>query len=550
MSELQVTIKPARKRGHFLKASRGNNHFFVHSRYEPIREAENWAGQISVEEDLKHLIFLGGGLGYFPRAMANKGHSFTILELLPEFQPPEDTPAYQQIEEGNFKFLRPDESPVKILKELSSEKLQSALPIIHPGYGELFGQRIKELEQDCLLVGRKLLRNRQTVRQFFWQWFDNFIANIDHLEETFSLAPLENSQAKVPGIIVGAGPSLHHSLDWLKKHQEKIFIIATDTALSTLQCASIKPDIALTIDPQENNANYLEGIDPVGCLVGGWESRPEFFEWANNMTRFSTYITLGLGKRQPVFPFSNWFEQFFPKIEPLQSGGSVTSTALDLAQYLNCGPIGLVGVDHGYTGLRGFPAGSTLEKKNLERLNRFQTLPQLHLDKIFSKENRESKRLQQVNGMRGKPMYTNDEYQNQNSWFEEAGGALPVDCYDFRADGLPMENWQKVDNPGRFFSQNHFSLPQKPDKKDFIPINIKRKKFRRATTELLDQLTNTVNIEKKLTDNSSSLAPILQESFAPLVHYAGMHGESTKELAVEFIDKLKIRLRKLNEKLA
>ncbi len=547
MAEIKVTIKPARKRGYFLKASRGNNYFFVHSRYEPVREAKNWAGQISVEDDINHLIFLGGGLGYFPEEMEKKGYSITILELLPEFDPPEDSPAHRQIQAGKFKFLNPDDNPVDFLDQLSAAKLQTALPVIHPGYSQILGDRVEKLKQDCLLLGRNILRKRQTTRQFFWQWFDNFIENFDYLEECYSLKPLQNSQQNVPAVIAGAGPSLHHSLDWMDTHRGKFFLIATDTSLSTLQCGGIEPDITLTIDPQIENAAYLEGIEPAGRLVGGWESRPEFFRWAAGLTRFVTCTSLGLGNEKTVFPFSSWFRNFIPGVISLQSGGSVTTTALDLAQYLGCGPIGLVGVDHGYTGGRAFPAGSALEKKYLSRLNRFQTLPKIHFEQIISKQNENSKRLTSTVGIKDKPMLTNDEYRIQNEWFEEAAATLPVKCYDFREDGLPMKNWQRVSAPGRLFNEASYSSPVRVEGKQ--KITVEGEKLKTALKNLLEIIENTPAINQKLTGGSGQIPAVLRTSFQPFLHYAGMHGETPEELADEFIASIAPRLKKLIGKL-
>ena len=547
MSDIKVTIKPARKRGYFLKASRGNNHFFVHSRYEPVREAKSWANQLSIEDDINHLIFLGGGLGYFPEELEKRGYSVSILELLPEFKPPEDSPASRLLQEDKFQFLDPDTSPAKFLKELPSDKLQAALPVIHPGYGQLLGNKVQQLKEECLLLGRDLLRSRQTVRQFFWQWFDNFIANFEQLENCYSLQTLKNSQKDVPAVLVGAGPSLHRSLGWMSKHEENIFIIAVDSALSSLQQGGVEPDIAISIDPQADNAHYLQGVKPAGSLVASWEGRPEFFRWAQKLTKFVTCTSLGLGGEKTVFPFSEWFKKFCEGIIPLQSGGSVTSTALDLAQYLGCDPLGIVGVDHGYPRGRAFPAGSVSEKRSLGRLNRFQTLPTLHYRKILNKQSEDSKRLSCSEGIRDEEILTNDEYRLQNEWFEEAGGKLPAQCYDFRADGLPMQNWQRIGSPAEFFDSNNFSAPRPVAGEE--KIKIQKGKLKEATGELRKFLDSSPELEKKIIHNPGQIPEVLRKSFRPFAHYAGMHGETRWELAEEFISRIKPRLKKLQAKL-
>lgn len=60
---------------------------------------------------------------------------------------------------------------------------------------------------------------------------------------------ISTAHKRFPAVICGAGPSLHHELDTLKKYYQKIFIIATGHSFKTLMSNGITPDAVVEIDP-------------------------------------------------------------------------------------------------------------------------------------------------------------------------------------------------------------------------------------------------------------------------------------------------------------
>jgi len=70
-----------------------------------------------------------------------------------------------------------------------------------------------------------------------------------------SLQPL----AKKPCFIVGAGPSLNNTLGYLKQYQESSWICCVDTALELLLSCGIRPDVVISVDPQQDSVRHFVG---------------------------------------------------------------------------------------------------------------------------------------------------------------------------------------------------------------------------------------------------------------------------------------------------
>jgi hypothetical protein len=485
---LQINVKQARKRGCFLEMKRGDQSFLIHNRYDPQAEAKKWWNMLKEKVTGKNVLLLGGGLGYFSRLIRKNASSCTVIELLPPFQTPPECPSVSRKNKDRF-FYEQSKGIEDILKSLPSKKLMDSLPVVHPGYGEIFPELLKELHDQIILDGRRILRERQSRRRFFWPWFDNFLQILPEIEKMNSIKPLVGGGKNTPGLLVGAGPSLSRSLNWLNSVQNKVIIIAVDTALRTLQVGGVKADFVLTLDPQEENAKYLQGVKPAGKLVASWSARPEYYSWAEKNSRYPVYISSGLSSKRTVFPFSNWFSKFIQGVDFLQSGGSVSATGLDFAQYLQCDPIGIIGLDHGYTGMRGAPGGSVWEENKLAQLNRFKTICNFHLEKILSAKELGAKKLELATGINGNMIYTTDEYLGQNKWFEEAGKNLTAECLDLRDGGLIMKNWKPVKNPMQYF-ESAPEIEKTPDKSN-TKVTVDWKQFETEVAAMLSSLKNS-----------------------------------------------------------
>ena len=161
--------------------------------------------------------------------------------------------------------------------------------------------------------------------------------NITQIREAFSVYPIK----EIPAIIVSAGPSLDKNVKELQKAQGKAFIIVVDAALRTVLKAGVKPDLVCTIDP-ESPERFFEGMDlkDIIWMYGKW-TRPWIFQQYGGKIFYQGNYT---GMWNTILSDELGYE--FPSV---LTGGSVTSDAFMIADYIGFQKIILVGQDMAFT---------------------------------------------------------------------------------------------------------------------------------------------------------------------------------------------------------
>ncbi|MEJ8552902.1 motility associated factor glycosyltransferase family protein [Tepidibacter sp. Z1-5] len=168
----------------------------------------------------------------------------------------------------------------------------------------------------------------------------NILSNLEHINKSSPFDYYINSNENIPAIVVSAGPSLDKNIKDLLRFKDKLdkfFIIAGNRTLGPLIKNNIKPDLVMSIDPQEVTykmlSDYLE------------EDIPLVFHEKSNERLVREY------KGHKIYTSQG----LFSTIEPLRnmticySGGSVAHCSVDIAVLLGCNPIILVGQDLAYT---------------------------------------------------------------------------------------------------------------------------------------------------------------------------------------------------------
>lgn len=158
----------------------------------------------------------------------------------------------------------------------------------------------------------------------------------------------DKSKAGCPAFIVGNGPSLDDSIEFLKNNQDKAIIIAAGTALNSLLKVGIKPDFHVLIErPRRTHDILLDSTDKstlkkINLLTTNvlYPETTSLYGWAGlalkgNEAGTDYYVLSRLlygMKFQNIIPFSN----------PL-----VANTATSFAASLGFDEVYLFGVDNG-----------------------------------------------------------------------------------------------------------------------------------------------------------------------------------------------------------
>ena len=184
--------------------------------------------------------------------------------------------------------------------------------------------------------------NDDARKRFAGRYLLNTLANLPTIATEGDASPLENLFAGVPGIVIGAGPSLHRRLAAIHHVKDRSLLIAAATAVRPLLAAGIRPHLVVSVDPSEVNARHLNNLpDTRGMwLVTEGSLDPRVFQPFQGRTFMFT-----VSGHDP-WP---WLAEQGVARGGLQAWGSVLTTAFDLARRLGCDPTVFAGADLAYT---------------------------------------------------------------------------------------------------------------------------------------------------------------------------------------------------------
>lgn len=378
-----------------LKIIKDNNQIYLHSKYDPLKEAENFVSQFSnSESDI--IILLGLGLGYHLKKISEKFPEKYIIacEL--------DINIFKNFLEFSDEKLLQNEKIIFLVTEDKINLLDSVLRYliyiklkkeakisilshppsfkINPDYEKVkleASKRIAEIYSDYL-----------TVKEFKNLWQRNIERNIKLINSSNKLIELKNFYRNKPMIIISAGPSLEKNLKFIKNNS-KMIKVSVDTALKFLVKNNIKPDYVLSLDAKYENLNDFKYIDLKNIKlvydIVTFFKIPLLFE-----NRYITY-TLKLipdlygnlieYRDEPVQRIIEKYGDF----GGLQSGGSVSTNALDFALFTGANPIYFVGLDLVNINFKSHCKNTAYEYFFLQRTNKFFPFHSLEFKNIITR---------------------------------------------------------------------------------------------------------------------------------------------------------------------
>ncbi len=395
------------KNGPVPKIKVNSRELFIHSRFEPVKEAERFISEIDpVNFDL--FIVFGFAFGYHLEVLLSKMSKDSVL-LVIEKDPGILKSAFENrdlsglLSDERFLLLTaPDEDALsKILKGKSSRRVTF---LIHRGSYQIYPDyyaNISELARSYLSTKDV---NIATLTKFEKIWSSNIARNIKTLMTSPGVNSFYDKFSGVPAIVVCAGPTLTDSLALIKSNRDKAIIVAVDTAYKILLKNGIIPHFCVAVDPQTINARYFEDVPETETIL---VCDPTVHPSVIRLFR-GRVISTGV-----AFEQLKWLENFSGEKGEISHGGSVSTNAYDFTRRLGASPIVLVGQDLAFTRGLAHARGSYLDEQihyrttriyNAEMQNRFQltALPVI-----------------MVKGIVSQSVHTNQKMMIFNSWFEK-----------------------------------------------------------------------------------------------------------------------------------
>ncbi len=345
---------------------------YLYSSVDPKNSVIKRLNKIKIKKNT--LVFVPGfGLGYGLQELLNliddSCHILCIevdMELMgfalnKKIEPIPDSP--------NISIIRADD-PSKIcmhIKKLGFHNFRRVKKIhLSAGY-HLNQKSYKEIEIMLDNEIKVFWQNKMTFIHMGRLWIKNILSNLPHLIYSKNLNKLKT---ELPFLVIGAGPSLEYSINWIIKIRKHVIILAVDTALPYLGDSGIKPDLIFVLESQLINLQdfipHTFKDVPVICDISSAPSITKIFK-GNTYFFSSDFHPLNLFKRMKK-------KGLLPKtIPPL---GSVGVAAVYTAMMLTKGPLILTGLDFSYTDNKTHARNTAFHMLMFKTIDRFKSAEQ------------------------------------------------------------------------------------------------------------------------------------------------------------------------------
>lgn len=167
---------------------------------------------------------------------------------------------------------------------------------------------------------------------------ENTMRNLQHMVNAPDIGELAGKFEDIPFILVGAGPSLDESIDFLKKMQNHAIIVASNSPYRKLINSGIRPHLVVTADPMSPTLAGFQNINLDGVpLACPYSAYPEI------VRRFSGRIISWLN----VNPIMELLKKTWNQKPgtPIMEQGTVSGCILDISRILGCSKVMFVGQD-------------------------------------------------------------------------------------------------------------------------------------------------------------------------------------------------------------
>lgn len=317
---------------------------WLHSSRDPVSEARRLAASLDQAADA--VLLLGFGLGYLAEACIEAGLDCVLVceadpGLLAEALATRELGALLADERLGFVVGGNPDAVVSAL-ELSGASRAAVLGLaaVESSAPAWYAATRDAAER----WNAKNAVNEATLRRFGKLWVRNLAKNLDRIASCPGVDRLCGAMEGMPALVLAAGPSLDGILPHLPEIARRAVVVCVDTALRSVLRTGTVPDFLVVVDPQYWNWRHIAGLSaPSSLLVSESAAWPAVF-------RFRARRIFLAGS---LFPLGRRIESFAGRKGSLGAGGSVATSAWDLARLMGCAPIWMAGLDLGY------PEGAT-----------------------------------------------------------------------------------------------------------------------------------------------------------------------------------------------
>ena len=283
-----------------------------------------------------------------------------------------------------------------VLQHINIDTMDGWKPLLSNKFIEQRPEEIKDLFSRLAAGLNTKVLHKNTLLAVTLPYLCNALVNAPLASQDARLAHWKGSRLDRPVLVVAAGPSLNKQMPLLAQHQDLFTILAVDTVWPILHKHGVVPDAILAIDRISRPSWPRNGVSDgtAFCVDIGCAPR---LVWSND----HNHVLLSCNPDILAL-----MQELGVKAEALRTGGSVATSAFQLAEEVGGNPIVFIGQDLALTGGKDHAEGY-LHTYQPERLARI------------------SEAGYDVEGYYGDTVRTERQLLFYKNWFERRIKALP-----------------------------------------------------------------------------------------------------------------------------
>ena len=330
-----------------VKVKCQNKEILIHSSVNPEYQSQVWAEDVLKEIGREYVIY-GMGLGYHIQALlkADDVCKVIVLENSIELL----TEAFRDLDWVNYikqKRVRIfyNSNAIKLMEKFSAWISGREFCIYYPSLCITEEESVRERLEDFFVSVNSMREQAHLLEENFYKINRMELPECSILKSCFKKRTIA---------IVGGGPSLDEQIDDMKKYREQMKIWSVGTAARKLINEGIIPDLIVIEDAQENMYKQVCNLPtehiPLLLLSTASAQILDYYKGQSYVANQKGY-DLAEKRAQEL------------GVQTYQTGGSVTTLALDVALRFGADKIILIGVDLAYTDNRSHASGMGYEIK-------------------------------------------------------------------------------------------------------------------------------------------------------------------------------------------
>jgi hypothetical protein len=319
----------------------------LHSRYDPLREAERFV-QTSLQGEIPSaIVLLGAGLGYLVDSLRRRFPSARLLALYYDARIHEKSLNRAELA---WHPGMPEDPEAWLRRMLCELDLEGLRVLEWPPSSRIFPDLARRARRAVEQVARELRGSMVTTQAAGRRWMRNSLLNF--LNTRSLIRPAGRAGGR-PVLLAASGPSLQESACWIRRCRDRLRLWALPSAALFLREEGLPPDLVVLTDPGFYALYHLHPLAgrplrlamPLSAAAGCWRLSAEVL-WFSQGNFFEEALLDQAGLKAPAVP----------------PHGTVAASALELALLLSNGPVILAGLDLCLYDIRSHVRPNTFER--------------------------------------------------------------------------------------------------------------------------------------------------------------------------------------------